>query len=785
MKKLYLVGNSHIDPVWLWRWQDGYSEVLATYRSALDRMKEFDDYKFTSACAVYYEWVEKTDPEMFEEIRARVKEGRWNIVGGWYLQPDCNMPSGESFARHALISQRYFKEKFGMSVRSGYNVDSFGHNASLPKILNGAGITRYVFMRPEEREYPLGFDNFTWRSDDGSEVTASRILYYALVDKDIDKIHATADKTKEDGVERMAFYGVGNHGGGPTAALLSKISADMREGYQFATVDDFFDNNENTNLPIHSSELQHHARGCYSAMSEVKEMNRKCEENLLAAERICMLANKLVGYRYPQKKLNKAWRNLLFNQFHDILAGCAIESAYRDASYLFGEIMSVTEQEINGAMQAIAAKVETARGEDPGKARKEHFLVWEHDVLGTPMIVFNPHAFPVKAPIRRRLECKYMTDEEGREVPFQLIRGEATNGDWDLYETEFIAEVPAYGYRLYRTFTNKEASSYPSVAVTENSLENSKIRVEFNSESGEIDKIIYKESGRVATGSFGAVLTDETACDTWAHDKFDLGEVCDRFERPEFQILESGAVCGALRVKTYTGDCTLVRDYKLYADSDEIRVDIEADFRAKNKALKLCFPAKDSVLCEIPYGTIERELCKGEEPFGKWFASAGVGVANIGKYGYDSTEDSVRMTVLRGAIFADHFGIRDGRYVYMEQGIRRTTYTIFPYTTRTDAHRRAALLNSPARVANVSFHHGTLDERYEGISGDLDNITVSAIKKNEDSDSFVLRAFESEGETAQNKITLFGTTVDLTITPYAISTVDENGNVLNLVEWDK
>ena len=118
MKKLYLVGNSHIDPVWLWRWQDGYSEVLATYRSALDRMKEFPDYKFTSACAAYYEWVEKTDPDMFEEIRARVREGRWNIVGGLYIQPDCNIPSGESFARHMLISQRYFKEKFGACARS-------------------------------------------------------------------------------------------------------------------------------------------------------------------------------------------------------------------------------------------------------------------------------------------------------------------------------------------------------------------------------------------------------------------------------------------------------------------------------------------------------------------------------------------------------------------------------------------------------------------------------------------------------------------------------------------
>ena len=135
MEKLHLIGNSHIDPVWLWRWQDGYSEVLASFRSALDRMKETDSFQYTSACAVYYQWVEKTDPEMFEEIRARVKEGRWNIVGGWFLQPDCNIPSGESFARHSLIAQRYFREKFGVTAKTGYNVDSFGHNASLPMIL--------------------------------------------------------------------------------------------------------------------------------------------------------------------------------------------------------------------------------------------------------------------------------------------------------------------------------------------------------------------------------------------------------------------------------------------------------------------------------------------------------------------------------------------------------------------------------------------------------------------------------------------------------------------------
>ena len=139
--KLHLIGNAHLDPVWLWRWQEGFSEVLATFKSALDRMNEFPDFKFTSACAVYYELVEKLAPDMFEEIKQRVKEGRWGIVGGMFLQPDCNIPDGESFARHLLISQRFFKERFGLTAKTGYNVDSFGHNAGLPKIssLNFSG----------------------------------------------------------------------------------------------------------------------------------------------------------------------------------------------------------------------------------------------------------------------------------------------------------------------------------------------------------------------------------------------------------------------------------------------------------------------------------------------------------------------------------------------------------------------------------------------------------------------------------------------------------------------
>lgn len=169
MAKVHLIGNAHLDPVWLWRWQEGYSEVLATFRSALDRMNEFEDYVFTCAGAAYYQWVEETDPAMFEEIKHRVQEGRWVIVGGWWIQPDCNAPSGESFARHALYSQRYYMKKFGKKAEIGYNVDSFGHNAMLPQLLKESGLRGYVFMRPnphEEKTYPFPYTSFIWESID-------------------------------------------------------------------------------------------------------------------------------------------------------------------------------------------------------------------------------------------------------------------------------------------------------------------------------------------------------------------------------------------------------------------------------------------------------------------------------------------------------------------------------------------------------------------------------------------------------------------------------------------
>lgn len=620
MKKFYLIGNSHIDPVWLWRWQDGYSEVLATYRSALDRMREYDDFKYTSACAVYYQWVEKTDPEMFAEIVERVKEGRWSIAGGWFLQPDCNIPCGESLARHALVSQRYFKDRFGVTAKTGYNVDSFGHNASMPKILRGCGLENYVFMRPGQHEKALEFDVFDWVADDGSRVRAHRIhALYGVTSQTVHFLDESLEKIKSDGIPRMGFYGVGNHGGGPTVELINTIKEKNYPDSVFGTVDEYFDSIRSLPLPALSGELQHHARGCYSAMSYVKQMNRLCEENILASERLSLLANRLSGYKYPAKKLNKAWKNLLFNQFHDILAGCSIESAYKDASYLYGEIMSITEQIINGAMQSVCRTIRT--GDDSAGAYKttKNWLVWEHERLGTPIVVFNSQPFPVRDNIKMNISTTAMTDNEGNPIPIQRVRGEQTNVEDDNTVVIFPVDLPAYGYRVYRAYQGKAAeNNFEEVSATESSLENGFLRVEFDKKTGEISRITDKISGKIITeGGFSTLFIDESECDTWAHNKFDLGKVCDNFTLSSIEIIEKGAVCATLRVTVECGSSSVSRDYTLFANSDRVQVDCTVEMHERHKALKFGFPAKDSVICEIPFGTVERKLENGEEPFGK------------------------------------------------------------------------------------------------------------------------------------------------------------------------
>ena len=781
VKQTYLIGNAHLDPVWLWRWQEGFSEILATFRSALDRMKEFPDFKFTSACAVYYEWVEKVDPEMFDEIRQRVREGRWAIVGGWFLQPDCNAPGGESFARHALIAQRYFRDRFGVTAQTGYNVDSFGHNASLPMILRLSGMENYVFMRPAPHENGDLYDLFNWRSADGSTVRCFRVpQFYNITSDRLDVLDGIIRSAQQQ--PQMAFYGVGNHGGGPTVQLLEQIErSHMPEGTVYATPDEYFDDTRALELPTVQGELQHHARGCYSANSRVKRANRAVEYALLSAEALCALSDALTGEaHYPAQKLKKAWKNLLFNQFHDILGGCAIKSAYADAEKLYGEALSIAEQAEFAAMTRICRRIDTRRGATM-PSTKVDWRLWSCGSLGSPVVVFNPHAWDVEATVELTTAAARITDDDGNAVPVQRIRAEHTNGD-DRYGSAFRARVPALGYAVYRIFTEGEAAPAQEVRAGHDLLENDRVRIEFDEKTGEIVRYLRKDTGEeLLPHPTGTVLLDEIDCDTWAHNKTSLGQPCGSFGDARIEVVERGCVRSTLRATSHFGASTLIRDYTLENDSDALRVTLTVDFHEKHRAFKLTLPAGDAVRAAIPFGSIERPCGTGEEPCGEWLASGGLGYAGDVSCGYDAADGDFRPTLFRSAIYADHYGNRDEFCEYMEQGVSQFRYLLFPYTAPADAKRRADELNSGLRAVHDTFHDGSLPGKARGVGGGGDSLVVTAVKRGEEGGD-VLRFVELNGEPARGTLTLFGKGIPFETQPHELHTY-RDGSPVNLVEW--
>ena len=279
---LHMIGNAHIDAVWLWLWQEGYAEARATFASALQRMTEFPDYVFTADSVAYLAGIEEHDPDLFARIATQIRAGRFEIVGGWWVEPDCNIPSGETFARHALYSQRFLAEHFGVIATVGCNVDPFGHNANLPQLLSRARMNGYAFLRPSANEKELPDQTFWWEAPDGSRVLAYRIPHEYCSPGGEMTGHVTKALQQLPVTEAplMVFYGVGNHGGGPTIENITSIERladrDLFPDMFPSTMRAFFDEAaERDDIPVVAEELQPHAVGCYAAVSMVKQQMRR------------------------------------------------------------------------------------------------------------------------------------------------------------------------------------------------------------------------------------------------------------------------------------------------------------------------------------------------------------------------------------------------------------------------------------------------------------------------------------------------------------------------------
>lgn len=793
--KIHLIGNAHLDPVWLWTWQEGFAEIKATFKSALDRMREFEDFKFTSACGAYYMWIEKSDPEMFREIQARVKEGRWIIAGGWFIQPDCNIPSGESFARHALITQRYFKEKFGKTATVGYNVDSFGHNGNLPQILKNCGLDTYVFMRPGPHEKTLPAHLFMWESADGSRVPTYRIPnLYNVTHHNGGETFDYVEKLDE-GCDQMLFYGIGNHGGGPTKELLEWMHENLSDRYVYSSPEEYFAAQSLKNLPVVKDDLQFHAKGCYSACSEIKKNNRYAENKLISAERMSVLAKILKGIEYPRSELKYAWERVLFNQFHDILGGCSIREAYDDARIVHGEAMSIADRVANFARQQISWNIDTVSdGGDDSYVSEERA-----EEMGMPLVVFNPLDHEVEATVHLRCFTSEIyesaTDSEGNILPIQTVRDSKTDGN-KKYAKLVSVKVPALGYTVCRVRKSAVEPMENPFVISGNSIANRKIKIDFDSESGEMIAITLLSSGKSLLSAPSRIdLYDDEKHDTWAHGIEFFKDRVPSDAKGSVKVIEEGSVRATIRSVQTFGDSRIIRDYSIYRDSDYIDVKVMIDFREKFRILKFSYPVSCSdprAYCKIPFGSIERPTNGSESVSGDWIALTGDGggltVATDSKHSFDAENNELSLTVLRSALFADHYGARDEFCQFQEQGEHFFNYRISPFTSFGEAERMAQeLQNSPAAIMET-FHKGELPTCFSGISVSHSNISVTAIKMSEDGEEIILRLYETDGRDTRATVRLFDREIECdlphnSIKTYLVTATDTRE--VDFMEWEK
>ena len=786
-KKLYMIGNAHLDPVWLWNWQEGFQEVKATFRSALDRMKEDKDFVFTCSSAAFYEWVEKNNPAMFAEIRKRVEEGRWELAGGWWIQPDCNIPSGEAFVRQGLYGQRYFLEKFGKMAVTGYNVDSFGHNGNLPQILKKSGMDNYVFMRPMPLEKGLPGRIFWWKSMDGSKVMTYRIPYeYCSWGKDLEKYTDRLKCELEDGEdELMMFYGVGNHGGGPTKENIRSIhELNGREDMpvmEMETTENFFRQvkNNGKEYPEFIGDLQHHASGCYSVLSRVKRENRRAEDKLVEAEGWSSIAKAVEGQPYPED-FKKAWKGVLFNQFHDILAGTSIPSAYEDASYLFGQAMAVGQESLNYAIQAISWDIDI-----------------EEDVTMRPIVVFNSHAWEGKMIID--LEVRglsndnfKLTDHKGNGIAAQRIQSEATvNGQSRLL---FVAELPSMGYEVFKLYLNVEdAPRTAAVKVTDTTLENDRLALTFNPQTGYMESLYDKKADlEVLRRQGGRLAVIEDKYDTWAHNVFKFDRQLGDMKQVYRKVLEEGPVRSCIRIKYKYNQSYVVQDFRLYRDLDYVQVKVSVDWREPQTQLKIKYPVNFNFrrpTYEIPYGYIEKSANGEEEPGQSWFdftgehfkkpVMYGLAIANDAKYSYNMDIDEMNLTVLKNSVFAHHDPKQleeDCEYRFVDDGLQEFTYILIPHEGSwkdADVVKRAKEVNVRPQTVIETFHEGKLAQRGSFLSLESDHAVISAVKEAEDKDGVIVRAYETKKQDGRAvlKVPFLNREEELTFTPCEIKTV--------------
>ncbi|MFK7851894.1 MAG: glycoside hydrolase family 38 C-terminal domain-containing protein [Akkermansiaceae bacterium] len=653
---VHLIANAHLDPVWLWNWQAGVDEALATFRSAVDRCHEYPEFRYTRGEAWLYQWVEKIDPVLFREASALIEAGRWSIAGGQWTQPDANLPTAAGWRKQFALGQRYFEDRFGIRPTVAYNVDTFGHPATLPDLLRESGYRGYVFHRPNESQVALPAQTFRWRGSAGSEVTGFRIAA-AYVTR-ANELHGQLDlniRAMAPGFgHTMMFYGLGNHGGGPTKATIEWLleHRDQFEGVElrFSTVDDFFDATEQLTekMPVVDFELQKTFPGCYSVVQDMKALQHRGERMLEQAEEMVrVFGSGGEGDEKAIERIDEAWKDLAFTEFHDILAGTSVPSSYISTRHMQGRAGIVAEEEI------VLVSRSHARVELPPEDIQRIVLLnaSEHDFEGhvefEPFIDFDDW--------RERA----FADEEGRAMPFQLITSEPNAGAM-IHRTVFPISIPAKGRRVIQLCESLPQPPEPlkhTASYEGGVLSNGVIRAELSSKG--ISSL--QANGKEMLGADGLSLhLREEHGDTWVFHQTSFDEkIAESLGGLDWTVEDQGPLRTRVFAEQRLGQSTVKIAVTLYAGEPEMHLDVQVVFAEKHKALQLPITLASSPtawISGLAGGCVERQSGPDEMPFCGWDAIELEGAAlclhSPDMFSSRVSEDCWQFTLLRSPLMA-------------------------------------------------------------------------------------------------------------------------------------
>ncbi len=769
---LFFVSNAHIDAAWLWRKKETVAICKNTFSSVIEMMKTHPDFIYAQSSSVFYKWMEEIYPKLFQEIQEAVNSGRWDLMGGTWIEPDCNLIDGISWARQLLLGHKYFEKNFGKKVKIGWNPDSFGYNWNLPQFYLNAGIDFFITQK-------LGWNDtnvfphrvFWWKGPDGSQILSYfPFKYVNTLNKPFQLVDWLRQFEANTGFRNlMVLFGVGDHGGGPTPEMLERIEK-LKDLYVFPTVKygsvseykGWLKQQDLSQLPTWEDELylEYH-RGTYTTQAKMKAYNREAEIMLSSLEKIASFATQL-GYSYPAKEIEDAWEFVLFNQFHDILPGSSIREVHLDAEKDYQKAEQIWDFEIRKALAFIGEQINTSNISQ-----------------GKPVLVFNPNNWERTDVAHLKLEMGDLRNYQifssnGYEIPSQIIQKDRYNR-----ELLFVAEnIPSCGYSIYELREGDAGYSSPILSAQANTLENEFFTIRVDEETGWIQRIWDKRNEReILNGPGNELQLFEDKPSDWDAWNIELGRQY-KLNYKGMEIVDNGPVRAVIRVyhdfknpgvnKSHPTEnfptSFFEQDIVLYDEIPRIDFKIKVDWWEDKSMLKVAFPlAVESEVAtyEIPNATIKRTTDpQKQQNTGKWEVPAvrwadvsendyGVSLLNSSKYGYDIKNNIVRLSLVRSPKWPDPTA---------DRGEHTIKYALYPHKggwKKSQVPNMGYNFNTPLLYKIIEKYNGKLSNQHSFMELRPENLILTSVKKAEDSsDAWIIQWYESTGKKSKAALKL-------------------------------